>query len=309
MASLSVAGPPSARAAPGYALVGPRGARPLRADGAQVNAPLLAPGSGLRVVEERDVGGRRLCRSSGGSWLACAELIAVNPTRFAGVRLDGRTPPLDKLAWVVVDGAPLYRAVQEGRATGLLRRARRLESLVLTGSAPRLPFIETQQGWLRQDQVTTVIAAPAPSMIGAHERWIDIDRARQTLVAFEGSTPRLATLVSTGVGSPGSPIETPVGLFPLYAKLREATMTNHGHTGVVPYRYEAVPHVQYFTGSMALHATLWHDRLGRPASHGCINLSPADAAWLFDFTSPALDAAQSERRSTSDSPGTLVRVR
>ena len=85
-------------------------------------------------------------------------------------------------------------------------------------------------------------------------------------------------------------------------------MDNLEHTGVEPYAYD-VPLTQYFNEGKALHAAPWHDHLGRPRSHGCINLSPADARWLFDFTSPSLAPGQTEVAATSARPGTLVRVR
>jgi lipoprotein-anchoring transpeptidase ErfK/SrfK len=49
-----------------------------------------------------------------------------------------------------------------------------------------------------------------------------------------------------------------------------------------------VPHVQYFHKGYALHGTYWHDDFGRPRSHGCVNLSPVDSAWLFEWTDPVV---------------------
>ena len=46
--------------------------------------------------------------------------------------------------------------------------------------------------------------------------------------------------------------------------------------------------MQYFQGGYALHAAFWHEDFGRPRSHGCINLSPRDAAWIFEWTEPHL---------------------
>jgi lipoprotein-anchoring transpeptidase ErfK/SrfK len=49
-----------------------------------------------------------------------------------------------------------------------------------------------------------------------------------------------------------------------------------------------VPYIQYFQDGYALHAAYWHDQFGQPKSHGCINLAPLDARWLFFFTKPDL---------------------
>ncbi|MCC6526938.1 MAG: L,D-transpeptidase, partial [Polyangiaceae bacterium] len=32
----------------------------------------------------------------------------------------------------------------------------------------------------------------------------------------------------------------------------------------------------------------WHDDFGRARSHGCVNLAPIDAAWLFGWTTPGV---------------------
>ena len=32
-----------------------------------------------------------------------------------------------------------------------------------------------------------------------------------------------------------------------------------------------------------LHGTYWHNSFGVPVSHGCINMRPADAEWLWSW--------------------------
>ena len=52
------------------------------------------------------------------------------------------------------------------------------------------------------------------------------------------------------------------------------------------YSLEDVPYVQFFDNAVALHGTYWHRDFGHVKSHGCVNLAPLDARWLFDFTGP-----------------------
>ena len=60
----------------------------------------------------------------------------------------------------------------------------------------------------------------------------------------------------------------------------------------------------------ALHAAYWHDRFGEPKSGGCVNLSPRDAKWLFEWTEPSVPAAwHGVRSGDARGLGTLVRVR
>lgn len=42
-----------------------------------------------------------------------------------------------------------------------------------------------------------------------------------------------------------------------------------------------MPHSVFFHGGYAIHATYDVKNLGRPASHGCVRLSPQNAKWLF----------------------------
>jgi lipoprotein-anchoring transpeptidase ErfK/SrfK len=75
------------------------------------------------------------------------------------------------------------------------------------------------------------------------------------------------------------------------------------------YAIEDVPWVMYFHRGYGLHGAFWHTSFGRVRSHGCVNLTPADAQWLFDWTSPRLPAGWAAVFPTAYEPGTLVRVR
>ena len=46
-----------------------------------------------------------------------------------------------------------------------------------------------------------------------------------------------------------------------------------------------MPHSIFFSGGYAIHATPHVGNLGRPASHGCIRLSPSNAAILYGIVS------------------------
>ena len=37
---------------------------------------------------------------------------------------------------------------------------------------------------------------------------------------------------------------------------------------------------------IALHGAFWHSNYGVQMSHGCVNLAPLDAKWLFFFSAP-----------------------
>jgi lipoprotein-anchoring transpeptidase ErfK/SrfK len=111
-----------------------------------------------------------------------------------------------------------------------------------------------------------------------NERWIDVNLATQSLVAFEGDTPVFETLVSTGkVQYP-----TVMGQFRIWLRFEKQDMD--GRRLGYGYYLKDVPYVQYFYQDYALHGTFWHTNFGRQMSHGCVNLSPADSEWLYNFT-------------------------
>jgi lipoprotein-anchoring transpeptidase ErfK/SrfK len=52
-----------------------------------------------------------------------------------------------------------------------------------------------------------------------------------------------------------------------------------------------VPYVVYFYRGYAIHGTYWHNNFGHPMSHGCVNLSIADAKLLYfwiDYATPII---------------------
>ncbi|MCA9655328.1 MAG: L,D-transpeptidase [Myxococcales bacterium] len=122
-----------------------------------------------------------------------------------------------------------------------------------------------------------------PPGIKADEHWLHVDLGEQTLVAYEGDRPVFATLVSTGK-EPGM---TPVGVHRVQTKLVASSMRDQPQEDEA-YSIDDVPWTQYFSGSVALHGAFWHAGFGQVRSHGCVNLSPSDARWLFGFTDPPL---------------------
>jgi lipoprotein-anchoring transpeptidase ErfK/SrfK len=49
------------------------------------------------------------------------------------------------------------------------------------------------------------------------------------------------------------------------------------------YNNAPMPYAIFFKGGYAVHATYETRRLGRPASHGCVRLSPNDAATFYQL--------------------------
>ncbi len=146
-------------------------------------------------------------------------------------------------------------------------------------------------------------AIDLPPGVGVDERWIDVNLRRQFLVAYEGSRPVYATLVSSGERGH----ETPTGEFRITNKHISTDMSD-APDGGEPYLIQDVPWTMYFNLAIALHGAFWHSRFGRERSHGCINLAPADARWLFNWVGPELPERWHGVTATEDNPGTRVFV-
>jgi hypothetical protein len=57
-----------------------------------------------------------------------------------------------------------------------------------------------------------------------------------------------------------------------------------------------------------IHTAYWHDAFGNTVSHGCVNVSPKDARFLFDWIEPRLPDGWSEIE-VPFGQGSWVRVR
>ena len=110
-----------------------------------------------------------------------------------------------------------------------------------------------------------------------------------------------STLVSSGKEG----FETPRGLFRIFAKHVSATMDGLAGNDEA-YSIEDVPWTMYFQGNYALHAAFWHDKFGNVRSHGCVNLSPADAHWLFRWATPVLPIGWHGVIADKSNAGTFV---
>jgi LysM repeat protein len=113
-------------------------------------------------------------------------------------------------------------------------------------------------------------AVPSGSSGG---RWIDVDLSSQTVRAYQGNAVVRSMVVSTGIAR----YPTPTGRYKIYAKYPSVNMSGPG------YYLPGVPHTMFFYAGYALHGTYWHNNFGHPMSHGCINLTRSDAAWLYSW--------------------------
>jgi lipoprotein-anchoring transpeptidase ErfK/SrfK len=110
----------------------------------------------------------------------------------------------------------------------------------------------------------------------------------QLLLAYENAQIVFATRISSGGKRLSGKYTTPIGNFITYHK----RPTRHMAAGDIAsngFDLPGVPWVLYITeGGISFHGTYWHNDYGRPHSHGCINLAPQAAKWLFRWTRPTV---------------------
>lgn len=223
-------------------------------------------------------------RTSSGKWLK-SELLSdeVATSRYAGVILpeDGLRYPT---AWLLVHVRPATTPGGEFTNANPLMLRYTLVNLYSTVEVDGWNWYQVGQNqWVKQTQVAMIKPVERPEGVNT-ERWISVDLYEQVLVAYEGTRPVFATLVSSGLAD----WPTNEGLFNVYVRFQRTVMAGaHGKPDF--YYLQEVPWTMYFDNDIALHGAYWHDGFGYRRSHGCVNLSIMDAKWLFDWSSPEFD--------------------
>lgn len=162
-------------------------------------------------------------------------------------------------------------------------------------SAEGLELLEGMDGRLDEDRYPTL-----------SERWIEVDLKEQLAIAYEGVVPVRVFVISSGVAS--SPTVT--GEFRIWVKIGMQDMRGGSRAAGDAYHVTEVRHVQYFHEDYGFHGTYWHTNFGTPMSRGCVNMTEADAQWLFQWATPTMYDPEEEgwMFSTKVNPGTLVLV-
>lgn len=143
--------------------------------------------------------------------------------------------------------------------------------------------------------------APLSPDVPFSEKRIEVSLDEQILTAFEGDQPVRRARLSSGI--PGREVpegrQTPRGRFRISSKSPSKHMGGVEASGAPDeYILPGVPWTSFFIpeSGVAFHGTFWHSNFGLPMSHGCINLSNADAQWLFRWVTPAYQVPVQDRR-------------
>lgn len=236
---------------------------------------------------------RRFVRTVRNSYIKEAQLLETTGAELTGVELDEETTL--PVAFAVRAARPLRRVVAEDGTERFVDD----DAMEPWERLSRVPWLRRERHgahvyhvlegpdgeprYVRAWFVSVAERVDPPRGVRDDEPWVHVDVGEQTLVVYRGRTPIYATLVSSGLEGH----DTPLGEFTIRRKFVSDTMANLGpEAGDDTYRIEDVPWTQYFEGSVALHGAFWHARFGLRRSHGCVNLAPRDARWVYEHTWP-----------------------
>jgi lipoprotein-anchoring transpeptidase ErfK/SrfK len=287
----------------------------LEADADAILAKRMVKGFYVAVDREFNWNGRPWYKTTKGLVAPADRLWVTTASEFHGVELSGEPLALPMgFTYGWQKGRPKY----ELDASGKLKPAGTLENhapVALTGQEKEFSgkkYLEAKAGfWVQASQLRLTTPGPPPADLAPNERWVDVNLTTQTLVAFEGTRAVYATLISSGKENKDKDKDhrTPTGEYRIREKHVTTTMDGDGSAaGDLPYSIEDVPYVMYFHKAYALHGAFWHGNYGTQMSHGCVNLSPLDAKWVFLFTEPHLPEGWHGVWATTAHPGSRVVV-
>ena len=145
--------------------------------------------------------------------------------------------------------------------------------------------------------------APLSPKVPPEDKRVLVHLGQQLVLAYEKGRLVFVARAATGLGW----YHTPTGMFETFHKRAWRHMAR-GNRSDPEYDLPGVPWVCYFTeDGLSFHGTYWHNDFGHPRSHGCVNLAPQVARWLYRWTLPVvpLDREYVYRPGK----GTLVEIR
>lgn len=238
----------------------------------------IAPGTMryISYVTWLDHNGKAYLQLTTGGWMRASPAAH---TDFQGMVFYDN--PETAFGWVFLQ-APVYKAPSHLADTkeDMLNQEEFIQVFNIVEGDNATWYQISPDGWVESLKARVISVNPSPPEGVDSDRWIEINLYQQILSVYEGGQLLFATLVSTGI----EPIYTRPGVFQIYEKKPLETMQGAFMIDRSDFYYlEDVPWTMYFDQSRAMHAAYWRTHFGFPQSHGCVNLSPADANWLYHW--------------------------
>lgn len=238
--------------------------------------------SSIEDIANNNEEGRLWYKINYGEWVRQEDFTMATPSQFTGLEI--RTQPERPFGWIIVDFAYSTAPGAEPDPNAI-KLPRYTPVQVYGAQVDDEGWIWYDIGfgrWMRQTYMSLIDVSPRPEEVGPDEYWSEIDLYEQTFAAYEGDRMVYAGMISSGLNK----WPTYEGLFQVWE--RNLTTDMIGAEGRVDYYVvEDVPHTMYFDFDIALHGAYWHDRFGYKHSHGCVNMPPRDAEWVYNWSENA----------------------
>lgn len=143
--------------------------------------------------------------------------------------------------------------------------------------------------------------------VPVNDKYIEVRLEDQLVIAYEGDTQVQLFRCSAGV-TKGDVPQTPMGDFRTDYKRPSRHMIDGNDHHMNTFNLPGVPWISYIdVNGISFHGTYWHNNFGVPMSHGCINLPPASAKWIYRWTNPVVGIG--EQRGYKMMGGTRVTIK
>lgn len=275
-------------------------------EGLSEGHPRIASRSAITYAAQADFSDRAFLLTGDLNWVPKDRVEILPRSEFQGVSLTTSGLHLP-LAFFRGKDRPAFKQTKPGVFEAVPDHFRRLDVVQLSEQSVKDGHttyykLEREDLWVSSREA--VVPAPkettpwgepvgqtakAQGASNARQTWLEVSILGGWLVAFEGTVPVYATMISAGRGGGPHPdkdpletASTPTGRFSIGGKFKTATMMSSS----TPIIHMDVPWTQNFSGPHAIHSAYWHDDWGSLKSAGCINVSPRDGKWLFEFTEP-----------------------
>jgi lipoprotein-anchoring transpeptidase ErfK/SrfK len=229
----------------------------------------------VAIIDQVEADGKTFVRLESGGWVQAKPIYSW--IRFQGL-VFSQTPEND-FGWAVdeaeIYSAPGYNSPKTGKSVAKYEVIQIYQVAQADGYEW---YLIGPNAWVSSHKSRRVVVDTTKPEGVTGNRWIKIDLANFTLSAYEDGELVFATLVSTGL----PPMYTRPGLFQIYERYEASPMFGATRADRSDYYYlEAVPWTMYYDDTRGIHGVYWPIILGYNQSHGCVNLAPGDANWLY----------------------------
>lgn len=233
----------------------------------------------VTYIDRFDQDGQVVYQISPGEYIRGDNVSRISTPRFKGLTFS--ETPQNAFGWVLNSG---YSSIAPGwdqpQTENFYNRFEIVQIYDSVTVGDYQWYMVKPGEWIEQRQISMVQPDTIPPQGVEGNTWISVNLFEQTLAAYQDGELVFATMISSGLRG----WWTRPGTFQIYRKLTSDDMQGAFEADRSDFYYlEDVPWVLYYDEARAIHGTYWHNNYGWQQSHGCVNLAPADAQWIFNW--------------------------